>query len=127
MSRMTLRPPGLVSSDSSLELDEESEEPFINSAKTPGLDSSSMMANGSSDSSSSSSDESDDTTASWTTAKRIKRAMKYFLIDDGLGDTGVEIRVCSQLEDDVENIYQQKNNTENTLVSLRQYPPGHHR
>ncbi|CAI7637163.1 unnamed protein product [Penicillium viridicatum] len=33
--------------------------------------------NSSSDSSSSSSDESDDTTTSWTTAKRIKRAMKY--------------------------------------------------
>jgi Ca2+/H+ antiporter len=64
--------------------------------------------NGSSDSSSSSSDESDDTTASWTTAKRIKSARFGFLIDDGLGDTGVEIRVCSQLEDDVENIYQQK-------------------
>jgi Ca2+:H+ antiporter len=33
--------------------------------------------NSSSDSSSSSSEESDDTTTSWTTAKRIKRAMKY--------------------------------------------------
>jgi hypothetical protein len=44
--RLAVAHEAVVSSDSSLELDEESEELFINSAKTPGLDSSSMMACG---------------------------------------------------------------------------------
>ncbi|KAL5340970.1 Sodium/calcium exchanger protein-domain-containing protein [Aspergillus crustosus] len=50
---------------------------IIDEESHPGVLADLMNSSSDSSSSSSSSDESDDTTTSWTTAKRIKRAMKY--------------------------------------------------